>query len=186
MTTIEKSVDVAVPVSTAYNQWTQFETFPRFMEGVERITQLTPTRTHWQTKIGGVEREFDAEVTEQHQDERIAWSTVDGPPHGGVVTFHRLDAHSTRVHLQMEYHPETLTEKAGAALGVVQHRVTGDLARFKEFIENRGAETGAWEGDVPRPPQVGETGQHGGTAPRPEVPGPTGTPKPGDPPQYRR
>ncbi|MCO1576302.1 SRPBCC family protein [Crossiella sp. SN42] len=156
MTTIEKSVDVQVPVSTAYNQWTQFETFPRFMEGVERITQVTPTRTHWHTKIGGVEREFDAEITEQHPDERVAWKTIDGPPHGGVVTFHRLDDKTTRVSLQMEYQPETLTEKAGAALGVVEHRVSGDLKRFKEFIEQRGAETGAWRGDVGRSPQQGE------------------------------
>ncbi|WHT15937.1 SRPBCC family protein [Crossiella sp. CA-258035] len=156
MTTIEKSVDVQVPVSTAYNQWTQFETFPRFMEGVERITQVTPTRTHWQTKIGGVEREFDAEITEQHPDERVAWKTIDGPPHGGVVTFHRLDDKTTRVSLQMEYQPESLTEKAGAALGVVEHRVSGDLKRFKEFIEQRGAETGAWRGDVGRSPQQGE------------------------------
>ncbi|XVS66834.1 SRPBCC family protein [Actinosynnema sp. CA-299493] len=157
MTTIEKSVDVEVPVTTAYNQWTQFESFPQFMEGVERITQLTPTRTHWVTKIGGVTREFDAEITEQHPDERVAWHTVDGPPQGGVVTFHRLDDRHTRVHVQMEFDPQTLTEKAGAALGVVGHRVSGDLDRFKEFIEGRGAETGAWRGDVNRPPQAGET-----------------------------
>ncbi|MCC8248905.1 SRPBCC family protein [Saccharothrix luteola] len=157
MTTIEKSVDVEVPVTTAYNQWTQFESFPQFMEGVERITQVTPTRTHWVTKIGGVTREFDAEITEQHPDERVAWHTVDGPPQGGVVTFHRLDDRRTRVHVQMEYDPQTLTEKAGAAVGMVGHRVSGDLERFKEFIEGRGLETGAWRGDVSRPPQAGET-----------------------------
>jgi uncharacterized membrane protein len=154
VTTIEKSVDVHVPVSTAYNQWTQFESFPAFMDGVEKIDQVTPTRTHWTTKIGGVVREFDAEITEQHADERVAWTTVDGPPQGGVVTFHRLDNDTTRVHLQMEYDPETFTEKAGAALGVVGHRVEGDLKRFKEFIENRGTETGAWRGDITPPPQV--------------------------------
>ncbi|CAL9553163.1 SRPBCC family protein [Saccharothrix sp. NPDC042600] len=157
MTTIEKSVDVEVPVQTAYNQWTQFESFPEFMEGVERIDQVTATRTHWVTKIGGVEREFDAEITEQHPDERVAWHTVDGPPQGGVVTFHRLDDRHTRVHLQMEYDPQTFTEKAGTALGVVQTRISGDLKRFKEFIERRGTETGAWRGDVSRPPQAGET-----------------------------
>ncbi|CCH29917.1 SRPBCC family protein [Actinosynnema sp. NPDC047251] len=154
MTTIEKSVDVDVPVTTAYNQWTQFESFPRFMEGVESITQLTPTRTHWVTKVAGAQREFDAEITEQHPDERVAWRSVDGPKQAGVVTFHRLDDRSTRVHLQMEFDPDTLTEKAGAALGVVDHRISGDMKRFKEFIEGRGVETGAWRDDVNRPPQT--------------------------------
>ncbi|MBP2471607.1 putative membrane protein [Crossiella equi] len=156
MTTIQKSVDVHVLLPTAYNQWTQFETFPNFMEGVERVRQVSPTRTHWQTKIGGVAREFDAEVTEQHPDERVAWKTVDGPPHSGVVTFHRIDDWTTRVTLQMEYGPETLTEKAGTALGLVEHRIQSDLDRFKEFIEQRGQETGAWRGEVPRAPQWGE------------------------------
>ena len=156
MTTIEKSVAVRVPVSTAYNQWTQFESFPKFMEGVERITQLTDTRTHWVTKIGGAVREFDAEITEQHPEERIAWHTVDGPSQAGVVTFHRLDDETTRVDLRMEYHPDSLAEKAGAALGVVSHRVQDDLERFKEFIEHQGTETGAWRGHVDRPPQRGE------------------------------
>ena len=157
MTTIEKSVDVEVPVTTAYNQWTQFESFPAFMEGVEKINQLTATRTHWVTKIGGVSREFDAEITEQHPDERIAWHTVgdtgEGTSHGGVVTFHRLNDTTTRVNLQMEYQPESLTEKAGAALGLVGHRVKGDLDRFKDFIEKQGTETGAWRGDVDAAPQ---------------------------------
>jgi uncharacterized membrane protein len=156
VTTIEKSVDVKAPVQAAYNQWTQFESFPKFMEGVDRIEQTTPTRTHWRTTIGGVTREFDAEITEQHPDERVAWRSVDGPQHAGVVTFHRLDDQTTRVHLQMEYEPDTLTEKAGAALGVVGHRVQGDLTRFKEFIEHRGSETGAWRGDVDRAPQQGD------------------------------
>jgi uncharacterized membrane protein len=157
VTTIEKSVDVQTPVRTAYNQWTQFESFPAFMEGVDRIEQLTPTRTHWHTTIGGVSREFDAEITEQHPDERVAWRTVNGPEHSGVVTFHRIDDKTTRVHLQMEYEPESLTEKAGTALGVVGHRIQGDLSRFKEFIESRGAETGAWRGEVGRSPQEGES-----------------------------
>ncbi|HEV2780714.1 MAG TPA: SRPBCC family protein [Actinophytocola sp.] len=156
MTTIEKSIDVEAPVRRTYNQWTQFETFPSFMEGVERVSQLSPTRTHWEINIGGVRREFDAEITEQHPDERVAWRAVDGPEHGGVVTFHRLDDKTTRVHLQMEYHPDTLTEKAGAALGVVGTRIKGDLQRFKDFIERRGQETGGWRGEVDRPPQRGE------------------------------
>lgn len=156
MTTIEKSVDVHAPVRTAYNQWTQFESFPKFMDGVDRIEQTTPTRTHWRTTIGGVTREFDAEITEQRPDERVAWHSVDGPQHAGVVTFHRLDDETTRVHLQMEYEPDTLVEKAGSALGVVGHRVQGDLERFKEFIEHHGGETGSWRGEVDRPPQQGE------------------------------
>jgi uncharacterized membrane protein len=168
VSTIEKSVDVVAPVRTAYNQWTQFESFPAFMEGVDRIIQETPTRTHWETSIGGVSREFDAEITEQHPDERVAWHSVDGPSHAGVVTFHRIDDRTTRVHLQMEYAPESLTEKAGAALGVVGHRIQGDLNRFKEFIEERGDETGAWRGEVPRPGQAEDpaTGARGGTSGR--------------------
>ncbi len=168
MTTIEKSVDVVAPVRTAYNQWTQFESFPVFMEGVDRIIQETPTRTHWETSIGGVSREFDAEITEQHPDERIAWRAVDGQHHAGVVTFHRIDDRTTRVHLQMEYEPESLTEKAGTALGVVGHRIQGDLNRFKEFIEQNDGETGAWRGDVPASGQVGDptTGDRGGMSGR--------------------
>jgi uncharacterized membrane protein len=173
VTTIEKSVDVQAPVRAAYNQWTQFESFPEFMEGVDRIEQTSTTRTHWHTTIGGVTREFDAEITEQHPDERVAWRTVDGPTHSGVVTFHRIDDKTTRVHLQMEYEPETLTEKAGAALGVVGHRIQGDLGRFKEFIEHRGSETGAWRGEVDRAPQQGETplGDRGGSSAQSIPPG---------------
>jgi uncharacterized membrane protein len=155
VTTIEKSIDVRAPVSRAYNQWTQFESFPAFMAGVERVLQVNPTRTHWEVTVGGVHREFDAEITEQHPDERIAWKSVDGQEQSGVVTFHRIDDQTTRVSLQMEYEPDNLTEKAGAALGAVGHRVQGDLERFKEFIEKRGQETGAWRGDVPRSPQQG-------------------------------
>ncbi|MCA1673317.1 MAG: SRPBCC family protein [Actinobacteria bacterium] len=167
-TTVEKSVDVAVPVRTAYNQWTQFESFPQFMEGVEGIEQVSDTRTHWRTKIAGVQREFDAEITEQHPDERVAWRTVDGPHQAGVVTFHRLDDVNTRVMLQLEYHPDDLVEKTGTALGMVQRRAQGDLERFKQFIESQEQETGAWRGDVPRAPQQGEiqepvtgTAEHG-------------------------
>ncbi|MFC0437466.1 SRPBCC family protein [Kutzneria buriramensis] len=154
MTTIEKSVDVRVPVRTAYNQWTQFESFPYFMEGVDRVIQLDDRRLHWETTIAGAHREFDTEITEQHPDERVAWHTVEGPSHGGVVTFHRLDEHSTRVSLQMEYEPDTLTEKAGAALGIVGGRISGDLQRFKQYIEEQGHETGAWRGEIDAPPQT--------------------------------
>ena len=147
-TNVLESIDVNVPVSTAYNQWTQFESFPKFMEGVERIDQLSPTKTHWVTRIAGVQREFDAEITEQHPDERVAWTTLDGPKQAGVVTFHRLGDNQTKVMLQMEYDPEGIIEKAGDALGVVKSRVKGDLERFKSFIEGRGQETGAWRGEV--------------------------------------
>jgi uncharacterized membrane protein len=154
MTSIEKTIDVRVPVRTAYNQWTQFESFPYFMEGVERVIQLDDRTTHWETTVAGAHREFDAEITEQHPDERVAWHTTDGPAHGGVVTFHRLDEHSTRVSLQMEFEPETITEKAGAALGILGIRVSGDLERFKQYIEEQGHETGAWRGNIDAPPQT--------------------------------
>ena len=151
MSTVEKSIDVEVPVSTAYNQWTQFESFPQFMEGVDRIDQTSETQTHWVTSIGGVTREFDAEITEQHPDERVAWTTLDGPKQAGVVTFHRLDVNRTRVMLQMDFQPEGVVEQAGDKLGFVGRRVEGDLGRFKKFIEQRGTETGGWRGDVERP-----------------------------------
>ena len=148
----EESIDVDVPVSTAYNQWTQFESFPQFMDGVERVDQVSDTLTHWVTKIGGVTREFDAEITEQHPDERVAWRTLDGPAQAGVVTFHRLEAAKTRLMLQLEFAPEGIVEQAGDKLGVVNRRLKGDLERFKEFIESRGTESGAWRGVIAAPP----------------------------------
>jgi uncharacterized membrane protein len=148
MTTVEQSVEIDVPLSAAYNQWTQFEEFPQFMEGVERVDQLADNTLHWVTKIAGVEREFDAKITEQHPDERIAWSTTDGPKQAGVVTFHRLDPQHTKVMLQLDFEPEGIAEQVGDKLGVVKARVRGDLDRFKTFIEERGAETGAWRGDI--------------------------------------
>jgi uncharacterized membrane protein len=152
MASVQESVDVDVPIKVAYDQWTQFESFPQFMGGVERITQLDDTHTHWVTKIGGVEREFDAEITEQHPEERIAWTSTSGEAtHAGVVTFHRLDEAKTRVMIQIDWEPEGLVEKAGAAVGIDDHQVKADAKRFKEFIESRGSETGAWRGDVDRP-----------------------------------
>lgn len=146
---VEESIQVDVPVRTAYNQWTQFETFPQFMSGVERITQINDTLTHWKTKVGGVEREFDAEITEQIPDERVAWTTVGGEAkQAGVVTFHRLEENKTKVMLQLDYDPEGLAENVGDKLGVVKRQVTGDLKRFKEYIESRGAESGSWRGEV--------------------------------------
>ncbi len=149
MGTVTESVDVAVPVHTAYNQWTQFEEFPRFMEGVESVRQDGDHLTHWRVKVAGATREFDARITEQHPDERVAWQSVSGPQHAGVVTFHRLDADHTRVTAQIETSPEGAGEKAADAAGLLKHRTKGDMERFKEFIESRGAETGAWRGDVP-------------------------------------
>ena len=148
MPNVEQSIDVDVPVSTAYNQWTQFESFPHFMGGVESVTQVTDTLTHWKTKIGGVEREFDAEISEQHPDERVAWHSIDGKTHAGVVTFHRLSDTSTRVMVQIDWETESLLEKAGAVVGADDHQVKADLKRFKEYIESRGVESGAWRGDV--------------------------------------
>lgn len=149
MSQVEESVEVDVPVNTAYNQWTQFETFPQFMEGVERIDQRTDTLTHWVTNVNGVAREFDAEVTEQIPDERVAWTTVNGEARqAGVVTFHRIDDSTTKVMLQMDFDPDGLAETVGDKLGFVKRQVTGDLKRFKTFIENRGGETGAWRGQV--------------------------------------
>ncbi|HEV2767466.1 MAG TPA: SRPBCC family protein [Acidimicrobiales bacterium] len=148
MSVVDETIEVNVPVRTAYDQWTQFESFPEFMEGVEEVRQVTDTRTHWRTKIGGVEREFDAEITEQVPDQRIAWRAVDGPDQGGVVTFDAPDPDKTRILLELDYDPEGAIEEAGDKLGVVKRRVKGDLERFKDFIESRGVETGAWRGEV--------------------------------------
>ena len=148
MSTIEQSVDVNVPVRTAYNQWTQFEEFPKFMEGVEKIDQLDDKRLHWGVEIGGQRREFDATISEQIPDQKIAWHAEGESKQAGVVTFHRLGENQTRIMLQMEFEPTDFKEKAGDILGIVERRIKGDLGRFKELIENRGQETGAWRGEI--------------------------------------
>lgn len=149
MTQILESIDVDVPVSTAYNQWTQFEDFPKFLDFVESITQIDDTTMHWKIKIGGAEREFDAKVTEQHPDERVAWNSTGGDEnHAGVVTFHKISDTSSRVTVQIDWEPTGLLEKAGAALGVDDRAIKKDLHNFKEFIESQGTATGAWRGDV--------------------------------------
>jgi uncharacterized membrane protein len=148
MATIEEHIDVEVPVRTAYNQWTQFEEFPRFMEGVLEVRQLDPKHLHWRAVVAGKEKEWDAEITEQVPDERIAWRSRGGASNAGVVTFHRLADNRTRVMLQLEYDPEGVVENVADALGIVKARVTGDLQRFKDFIEGRGRETGAWRGEI--------------------------------------
>jgi uncharacterized membrane protein len=148
MKTIEESIEIAVPVSAAYNQWTQFESFPQFMDGVERVEQKTDTRLHWVAEVGGQTREWDAEITEQHPDHRVAWKALDEDGPHGVVTFHKLDDSRTKVMLQFDYEPEGMKESIGSLIGLDSHRVKDDLESFKEFIESRGQETGAWRGDV--------------------------------------
>ena len=122
MSTIEESIEVQVPVRTAYNQWTQFEEFPQFMEGVEEIRQLDDTHLHWVTEVAGRRKEFDAEVTEQTPDQRIAWRSTDGAEHAGVVTFHKTDENQTRIMVQMDIDPDGIVESAGDALGVPKRR----------------------------------------------------------------
>jgi uncharacterized membrane protein len=154
VSSIEQSIEVEVPVRTAYNQWTQFEEFPRFMEGVQQVTQLDDKRLRWRANVGGQEKEWEAEITEQRPDERIAWRSRSGAANAGVVTFHRIADARTRVMLQLDYDPEGVTENVGDALGMVSRRVAGDLKRFKEFVESRGHETGAWRGEIQRPGQA--------------------------------
>jgi uncharacterized membrane protein len=148
METIEKSIDINVPARTAYNQWTQFEEFPRFMEGVESVKQLDDTRLHWVANIGGERKEWQARITEQVPDHHIAWRSEGGEFSSGVVSFQPLDGNKTRVTVRLSYEPKGATEKIGDMLGMVSRRVEGDLERFKNFIESRGHETGAWRGTV--------------------------------------
>lgn len=149
MSTVQKYCDVEVPIRTAYDQWTQFESFPHFMEGVIDVRQMGDTMTHWRTRVGGVEREFDAQIIEQVPDQRIAWRTTGGEvDQAGTVTFEPVGMGHTRVGLMMDFEPEGAVEKVGDALGMVERRVEGDLQRFKEFIESRGVQSGAWRGEV--------------------------------------
>jgi uncharacterized membrane protein len=148
MKTIQKSIEVSQPVNVVYNQWTQFEDFPRFMEGVKEVRQLDDKRLHWKADIGGKTEEWDAEIFEQIPDERIAWRSVGGAKNSGMVNFQPLGTNQTRVTVNVNYEPQETTEKLGSALGMVSARVTGDLKRFKEFIENRGGATGGWRGEI--------------------------------------
>jgi len=159
MSTIEKSIEVHVPVRTAYNQWTQFEEWPSFMEGIKEVQQLDDRNQHWRAEIGGKEEEWNAEITEQIPDKRIAWRSTSGAPNAGVVTFHRISDDTTRVMLQMDYEPHGVIENLGDMMGFMSRRVEGDLARFKKFIEGRGGETGAWRGSIPQnnPPDQPQT-----------------------------
>ncbi|HEX8940324.1 MAG TPA: SRPBCC family protein [Candidatus Limnocylindrales bacterium] len=145
---IEDSIEVNVPVHTAYDQWTQFESFPEFMEGVKSVTQLDDRHIHWVAKIGGKTEEWDAEITHQEPDQRIAWSSTTGARNAGAVKFRSLGADRTEVSLEMMVEPQSTTEKVGTALGFDDRQVKEDLKKFKQFIESRGHETGAWRGKV--------------------------------------
>jgi uncharacterized membrane protein len=149
MSMIEQAVEVDCPVNSVYNQWTQFEQFPMFMEDVEKVEQIDDTHLHWTAEIAGKKKEWDARITEQIPDDRIAWTAEDGTYNAGVVTFHKLADNKTRVMLQLKVEPDTLLEKAGDALGVIQRRAKSDMERFKTFLESNGCQvTGAWRGKV--------------------------------------
>jgi uncharacterized membrane protein len=138
------SIDINAPLRAVYHQWTQFEEFPRFMEGVEEVRQDGPKNLFWKARIAGKEKQWEAEILEQVPDQRIVWQSIDGTPNSGEVTFEPLDEERTRVILTMEYEPEGFLEKAGDALGIPSGRAEGDLKRFRDFIEDRGTETGGW------------------------------------------
>lgn len=159
MAKIEKSIDVNVPVREAYNQWTQFETFPQFMDGVESVTQQGDTNLHWVAEVAGKRQEWDAKITEQTPDQRIAWTSTTGDRNAGAVNFHRLDDNQTRITLTMDVEPSGALEKVGTALGIPGGQVEGDLKRFKEFIEARGTATGGWRGEVEQNDVTGDRGR---------------------------
>ena len=165
MAKIEKSIDVNVPVREAYNQWTQFETFPQFMDGVESVRQQGDTNLHWVATIAGKRQEWDAEITEQTPDQRIAWTSTTGDRNAGAVDFHRIDDNKTRITLTMDIEPSGALEAVGTALGIPSGQVEGDLKRFKEFIERRGEATGGWRGEVEQDDVTGSrgTGSSAGT-----------------------
>jgi uncharacterized membrane protein len=145
---IESSIEVGVPVTVAYNQWTQFEEFPRFMQGVEEVRQLGDTRLHWVASVGGRRAEWDAKILEQHPDRQISWISEDGRQNRGTVTFESLAEDRALVRLSLGYQAEGFVEAVGSAAGLDRRRIEGDLVRFKELVESRGTETGAWRGDI--------------------------------------
>lgn len=148
MSKIEQSIDVQVPVRVAYDQWTQFESFPQFMEGVESVRQLDDTHLHWVATIAGKRQEWDAEISQQVPDQRVAWHATSGDENAGAVDFHRLSDDATRVTLTMDVQPSSVVEKIGTALGITESSVKGDLERFKKFVEERQSSTGGWRGEV--------------------------------------
>jgi hemerythrin superfamily protein/ribosome-associated toxin RatA of RatAB toxin-antitoxin module len=155
MTKVDRSVEVEVPIRTAYNQWTQFEEFPQFMNGVQQVEQLDQRTLRWVAEIAGVRRQWIATVLEQVPDEKVAWAATEGATNAGAVTFEPVGTARTRVTLSLDYEPEGLVEKAGDALNIVERQAAGDLERFKTFIEARGTETGGWRGEVADEPAVG-------------------------------
>ncbi|MPZ98485.1 MAG: cyclase [Dehalococcoidia bacterium] len=155
MARVEKDIVVNVPLSTAYNQWTQFEEFPQFMEGVHEVRQLDEKRLQWRAEIAGKDQQWEAVIREQVPDQRIIWNSTTGAENAGMVTFDPVDPQQTRVHLEMSYDPEGAIESAGDALGFVTRRVEADLQRFKDFIEERGVATGAWRGEIENPDAPG-------------------------------
>jgi uncharacterized membrane protein len=148
MANIEKSIDVEAPVRTVYNQWTQFEEFPLFMDGVEHVEQRDDTRLHWVASVAGRTAEWDAKILEQHPDRQISWISEDGKKTRGTVTFEPLGPQRTLIRLSMSYKPEGTAEQLGSAAGLDAMRIRGDLQRFKQLVESRGAESGAWRGEV--------------------------------------
>ena len=151
MSAIEESIDVQSPLRTVYDHWTQFEAFPTFMQGITEVRQLDDTHLHWVAEIAGHRHEWDAEITEQKPDERVAWKNVDGTDNAGVVTFHRIGEDTTKVMVQMDFVPEGVVEKIGNVLGAPDRRVKGDLQRFKEMIEAGSDRPDGWRGEVRRP-----------------------------------
>lgn len=145
---VEKCIEVEAPLSMVYNQWTQFEEFPRFMQGVEEVKQLDDKRLRWRAEIAGKVVEWDAEIFEQIPDRRMAWRSTTGALNSGMVNFESLGPNRTKIWLKINYKTEGAMEKIGSALGIISQRVEGDLERFKEFIEGRGSETGAWRGQI--------------------------------------
>jgi uncharacterized membrane protein len=148
MASVQKSIEVNVPLSTVYNQWTQFEEFPRFMDAVKSVRQLDEKTLEWTASIAGQDETWTAEITEQEPDQRIAWQSTTGNRNAGIVSFDELGTDRTRVTLEMTWQPEGALERAGDVMGFVDRQVQGDLERFKEFIESRGQETGAWRGEI--------------------------------------
>ena len=148
MSTIAKSIDVNVPLQMAYNQWTQFEEFPLFMEGIEEVHQLDDKHLHWRAEVSGKSKEWDSEIIEQIPDERIMWRSTSGAKNAGTVSFIPVAPHTTRVKVELVFDPVGLLENVGDMLGMDNRRVEGDLERFKEYIESRGTETGAWPGTI--------------------------------------
>ncbi|MEZ2389556.1 SRPBCC family protein [bacterium RCC_150] len=169
MATVNQTVEVDVPVSAAYNQWTQFESFPKFMKGVESVDQIDETALHFSTKVGGVRRDYNAQILEQVPDSLISWASIDGPRNAGTVRFEALGAARTRVSVEIEWEPEGFTEKAGSLVGADDLRVSADLEKFKDFIEDRGRETGAWRGTVAGG-DVEDTGAAAGVGTTAEIP----------------